>query len=104
MSISKEEFYDRLSGYLQIKVADDMVFFDQTGLSGADAFEFISWLHGEFGISFSNFDYREYFVADGDNFIRLMLDAFYKTRKIPRKNFTAQHLYEVIKAGYWFPW
>lgn len=103
MKISKEKFYQKLSKHLQIQVSDCTLFFDRIGMSGFDADEFVSWLQDEFGVDFSTFNYKEYYVADGDNFIRLIFDNFYKTKKMPTKNFSALHLYNVVKAGIWFP-
>lgn len=77
---SKESFYNDISKHLGIDINDNTEFFDKIGISGADADEFILWLHNNYNVDFSAFNYKEYYVADGDNFIRLIFDRFYKEK------------------------
>jgi hypothetical protein len=99
--ISKSAFYSEIASLLQTEINDETIFFDEIGLSGVDAGEFVMFIHRQFKVDFSAFDYKKYYVADGDNFVRLLLDPLYKTKKIPIKHFTAEYLYEIVKSGVW---
>jgi hypothetical protein len=68
-------------------------------ISGDDAADLIERIHKEFGASFRNFRFSDYFPDETESIFHRIFLLFARSKKKP---LTVGHLLEVIDRGEWF--
>lgn len=99
---NKADFYKKISDQIGLEVNDDTLFFEKVGISGFDATMFIKFIQENYDVDFSSFRHSDYYVEDGKNIFRLILNHWFEKEKFPSKQFTGLHLFNVVNAGFWF--
>lgn len=101
MQIRKDDFYVYLNSILGIEVDDNTYFFDDIGMDGLDAWQFIETIAKKFEVDFSEYNWQEYHDSEADitNILKAIMGIF--KRKNRQKKFSALHLFNVVQAGKW---
>ena len=104
MEVNKIELYAYLKSILGVGVADNTCFFDDVGIDGLDAEQMMIQIAERYNTDMSTYDPAMYHLDEAE-IANVFLDIWRAIRGTTPKHssFTALHLYNVIKAGRWFP-
>jgi len=91
-----------ISNQIGFEVNDDTLFFDGVGISGYDATMLIRFIVERYNVDFSGFIHSDYYIEDGENFVSIFFNHLFGRRKFPNKQFSGDHLFNVVNKGYWF--
>mgnify|MGYP000135477776 CR=1 FL=1 len=85
-----------------IDISADTIFFDDLGMDGLDAEQFITEFADHFKVDISGFIPQNYYTSEKDllNFPKRILNHYFSRNKI--RTFNTRHLVNVIEAGKWF--
>lgn len=101
---NKNEFYKDVSSLVGVEIVDSTVVFDDLGIEGLDAIEFMKHIARKYGVDMTTYDPELYHTSEADlaNIFLTIYRLIFARKKLNKISFPAKHLFEVVQKGKWF--
>ena len=102
--INKEIFYEYIEHLIGIPISDNTLFFQDTGLDGFDAEILMMNIGDNYDLEMDLYESAKFHFAYDEvtNIPKFIYWKLFDNSKLKKMNFSALHLYKVVKAGKWF--
>ena len=104
IEMNKKDFYGDLSSLVGLNIDDNTIVFDELGIDGLDALEFMNHIASKYNVDMSSYKPNFYHQEEADiaNVFKKLYNVI-RGRRLPRKqSFPALHLYNVVQRRKWF--
>lgn len=103
IAINKNDFYRDLSSKVSIDINDDTLIFDDLGIDGLDALEFMEYIASKYNVDMTLYKPELYHNSEAGiaNIFLSFYRIIFNRKKIVKRSFTAAHLFNIVQQKKW---
>lgn len=101
--MNKVDFYNDLSSLVGVTIDDNTILFDDLGIDGIDALEFMMHIGSKYKVDMTLYKPELYHNSEAEvaNVFLSFYRIIFNRKRIVKKSFTAEHLFTVVQQKKW---